>query len=75
MNKVWDHSDQNWYGQALNWFTLSAEQGYLPAMYHLGLMHEFGRGVPVDKQKSVEWLRKAAEKGYEPAQKYLGGVQ
>ena len=64
----------DWYPKAFNWFTQSAEQGYAPAMFHLGLMYEFGRGVSADKQKSNEWMRKAAEKGYEPAQKYLSGT-
>jgi FOG: TPR repeat, SEL1 subfamily len=71
--QYYDYSHQNWYGSAFDWFTQSAEQKYAPAMYHIGLMYQFGRGVPADQQKSIEWLRKASGLGYEPARKYLSG--
>ena len=56
---------------ALVIFREVARKGYLPAMFHVGLMYEFGRGTPVEMKEAVTWYRKAAESHYEPAQKRL----
>ena len=59
------------YSGARVWFEKAASQNYAPAMFHLSLLYEFGRGVPADPAESMMWLTKAADAGYAPAQKRL----
>lgn len=40
--------------------------------YILGMLHEDGRGTPVNFKAAAVWYRKAAEQGYPPAQYFLG---
>jgi len=51
-----------------------AERGNAEAQYRIGLMHEFGRGYPVDKAQAVAWLRKAAAQDHAAAQQELGVI-
>ena len=41
----------------------AAEQGHADAQYNLGLMYDYGGGVPEDDAEAVRWYRKAAEQG------------
>ena len=43
---------------------LLAEQGYAEAQFRLGLLYEFGKGVPENDAEAVKWYRKAAEQGH-----------
>ena len=59
------------YQEAQKWFQKSANQGYAPAQYYMGLYHEMGyAGNPNDKE-AVKWYRKAAEQGHAQAQTSL----
>jgi TPR repeat protein len=49
-----------------------AELGNAGAQHHLGVMYEYGKGVPQDFAEAVAWYRKAAEQGYVIAQTSLG---
>jgi len=49
-----------------------AEKGDAEAQYRMGLMYEYGAGVPADKAQMVAWLRKAAEQGHPAAECELG---
>ena len=49
-----------------------AEQGDVDAQYNLGLMYDFGEGVPEDDEEAVRWYRLAADQGYANAQSTLG---
>ena len=60
------------YQKALRLFKSFAERGDARAQYSLGVMYDFGRGVPKDYAKAVHWYRKAAEQGYVFAQSNLG---
>lgn len=42
------------------------------AQFYIGLMHDFGRGVPEDDQEANRWYSKAAEAGHARAQFNLG---
>jgi uncharacterized protein len=53
------------------WLPL-AESGDERAQYNIGLMYEYGRGVPEDQGKAFKWYRRAAEGGAVPAQHNLG---
>ena len=53
---------------AVKWCKLAAEQGYAPAQYQLGAMHE----VAQDYKTAVKWYRLTAEQGVARAQFQLG---
>ena len=50
----------------------AADQGDANAQFNLGVMYDFGEGVPKDDAEAVEWYRLAAEQGYANAQFNLG---
>ena len=45
-----------------------AEQGYARAQFNLGVMYDFGEGVPENDAEAVKWYRLAAEQGHADAQ-------
>jgi TPR repeat protein len=60
------------YAAALrNWQPL-AEQGHAGAQYQLGVMYEYGRGVPPNDAEAVKWYTEAAGRGVAAAQYKLG---
>jgi TPR repeat protein len=58
--------------EAVKWFRMSAEQGYVEAQLILGLYYAEGDGVSKDQAEAVKWYRKAAEQGHAKAQHNLG---
>ena len=42
------------------------------AQFNLGVMYEFGEGVPKNNAEAIKWFRKAAEQGNAEAQNNLG---
>ncbi len=51
-----------------------AEQGDAKAQFKLGVMYEFGQGVPQDYAEALQWYRKAAAQGVAEAQYNLGSM-
>ena len=49
-----------------------ANQGAAYAQFNLGVMYDFGMGVPENDAEAVRWFRKAADQGYAKAQFNLG---
>lgn len=49
-----------------------AEAGYAKAQHNLGVMYDFGRGVPQNDAEALKWYRKAAGKGLPEAQHNVG---
>ncbi|MGZ8447263.1 MAG: tetratricopeptide repeat protein [Candidatus Deferrimicrobiaceae bacterium] len=49
-----------------------AEKGDAKAQHNLGVMYDYGRGVPQDSTKALKWYRMAAEHGIPEAQHNLG---
>ncbi len=49
----------------------AAQAGDPEAQFHLGLMHDFGKGVQLDHAKAAALYRKAAEQGHADAQYHL----
>jgi len=58
--------------EAVKWYFLAAEQGYVPAQFNLGVMFGSGRGVLKDDTAAVKWYRRAAENGDAGSQFNLG---
>ena len=49
----------------------SAEQGYSPALYSLGMLHASGRSIPQDKGEAFRCMTLAADAGHPFAQRWL----
>jgi len=60
------------YEKALEIFRPLAEQGDSDAQATMGIMYEFGRGVPIDKKVAMEWYIKAAMQGNPNVQHDIG---
>jgi len=55
--------------EALVWFNLAAEHGYIPSMYSLAtLLHYGGKGITQNLPKAVQWYQRAAAEDFVPAQ-------
>lgn len=52
------------YKASVPWFIKSAERGYAPALYRLGLAYLRGLGVHVDRNVAAGHLEAAAERGH-----------
>lgn len=63
----------NW-EQAVELYRKSAEEGFLPAQYHLGYCYANGIGVKRDLAAAIKWWRKSAEKGFSFSQLALGSL-
>ena len=53
-------------------FTKLAEKGNSHAQFMLGMMYEFGQGIPADDGQAFMWYKKSAEQGESIAQARLG---
>ena len=63
------HTRQGEHEKALPWYQKSARQGYSPAIYRMAVVYEFGRGVPMDKQRAFELFKQGYEMGNMKAQR------
>ena len=63
--------DKGQFTQALKELQPAAQAGDAEAQFHLGLMYDFGRAVPVDHVKAAALYRKAADQGHADAQYHL----
>lgn len=64
--------DRGDYGIALREFRTLAGQGNAEAQFNVGIIYDYGHGVPPDYARAMEWYRKAAEQGFDAAQFNLG---
>ncbi len=60
------------YDAALAVFRPLAESGDPKSQSILGMMYNYGEGLPVDHRESARWYRRAAEQNYSVAQYNLG---
>jgi TPR repeat protein len=58
--------------EAVKWYRKAAKQGYASAQHSLGVMYEWGWGVPKDAATAVKWYRKSAKQGDRYGQRDLG---
>lgn len=64
--------EQKNYGVAIQEFRALAQQGDSRAQLVLGVMYEYGKGVPIDYKQAAVWYLKAAEQRVSVAQYNLG---
>ena len=62
------------YNKALEKLRPLAAQGHAAAQYNLGVMHEWGDGVPQNNLLAIKWYRRAAENFHKDAQNNLGAM-
>ena len=62
------------YEKALKILVPLASKGHTPSQYNLGVMHEWGNGVPKDYVKAMKWYRLSAEGSHKDAQNNLGAM-
>ena len=62
------------YNKALEKLRPLAAQDHAAAQYNLGVMHEWGNGVPKDHVKAMKWYRLSAEGFHKDAQNNLGAM-
>lgn len=60
------------YGEAAVLYRKSADQGFAPAQFSMGVMYDIGQGVAQDYRQALLWYAKAAEQGNAKAQNNLG---
>jgi TPR repeat protein len=66
-----DHPD---YEKARLWFQRAADKGSTSAMVRLGVMYQWGIGVPEDSDRAVYWYHRGVE-GHDALAMYnLGGM-
>lgn len=65
----------NWYGKASTGLRRLAEAGNGEAMYVLGVMYAFGRGVKRDTEEARRWLIQAVEHRIAAARPVLAGLE
>ena len=70
--KALDKYNNGDYKEALKLWKPIADKGYLPAQYNIGLMYQYGQGVPKNSYNAVKWYTLSAEKGFAKGQKALG---
>jgi TPR repeat protein len=54
---------------------LAAQQGNADAQYYLGLLYEFGHGVPQNHAEAAKWYRMSVQQGNEDARTRLNELE
>ncbi|MZH05909.1 MAG: sel1 repeat family protein [Nitrospinae bacterium] len=62
------------YEKALEILMPLAVKGHAPSQYNLGVMHEWGNGVPKDYVKAMKWYKLSAQGSHKDAQNNLGAM-
>lgn len=67
-----DHGLTKDYGRSAGYFKIAADLQDAEAMNFIGIMSEYGMGVPLDIAVAGDWFRKAALQGHAKARANLG---
>ena len=67
-----NESEFEWTKKQFEWTKKQAEGGDKVAQFNLGVMYDYGEGVPVDDKEAVKWYTKSAEQGFAFAPFNLG---
>ena len=60
------------YARALEWYRRAADKPHAPSLYHLALMHAYGRGTRIDHARALLLFDQAADLLHVGAMYYLG---
>ena len=58
------------HSEAFKWYRKAADQGFAKAQGNLGLMYEYGLGVPKSDIDAAKWYKKAAAQGLAETQSH-----
>ena len=58
--------------EAIKWYELAAEQGYVKAQSYLGMMYYRGQGTQRNLDKAIKWIRRAADQEDVTTQALMG---
>lgn len=58
--------------EAMRWFKKAAAQGHAEAQYSIGMLYDYGLGVPPNHVKAMKWYLLAADQGHAGAQYSIG---
>ena len=61
--------------RGVDWLRRAADRGLAQAEYNLGVLREFGRGMPRDLNAAGAWYRRASRQGYQPAVERLARLE
>ncbi|AML49408.1 hypothetical protein AYM02_08905 [Coxiella burnetii] len=70
---IYEMSKHN-YPEAKKWYTLASKFHNPQALYNLGLMYEYGKGVKSDPQKAFRLYKDAAQNGLDLAAVQVAGM-
>lgn len=68
----WQAHDRGDFIQAFQLWLPLAQQGHITAQINIGVMYDYGKGVPQDFESAAKWYRAAAHQGHAVAQYNLG---
>lgn len=69
---LYKYNGEGEWDSAFEWMKISAERGYVPAIFMLGLFYKCGVGTAVNHTKALYWFNLAAENDYEQAYSHIG---
>lgn len=67
--------DKKNYPVALRWYELARKNNSAVATYNLGLMYDYGKGVPVEIDKAKRYYQQAINQGFSMAEIPLAGIK
>lgn len=70
---IYDTVDDD-YKKAAENYELAAAKGNPVGEFNLGLLYEYGKGMPVNNEKAIDLYTKAANQGYAKAMTQLAGL-
>jgi TPR repeat protein len=62
------------YATAKRWFEAAASDDVLPAIFHLGVMHQLGLGVPANEEVACSYYERASRRGHVLARRNIMGI-
>lgn len=73
-NLIYDKVIFNNFSEAMEYHKHEAAKGNIEAMYYIGCLYYYGKGVKVDRNKAAEWYKKAADLNFSDAMVALSKI-
>jgi uncharacterized protein len=74
LSYIHEASNQRDYDMARGMFEIAASENNAHALHCLGVMHDIGHGVQVDKEEAARWFSLSAKHGFIDAQYRIGMI-